>query len=91
MQRERIWSGVTTVASILGGVMATRAVTAAWTSTTGKQPPDNPGDPATSWTEALGWAAVAGLSMGVGRVLARRLATDAWTAMEGSPPPLEAT
>jgi hypothetical protein len=52
-----------------------KAITAAWTRTTGKVPPTDPSDPKVSVIETLGWAVIAGASIEATRLLAARVAT----------------
>lgn len=62
------------VAAIAAGYVARKALTFAWTSATGKEPPTDPESLDTSLAEALGWAALTGVGMEVTRVLAVRAA-----------------
>ena len=50
-----------------------KALTAAWTRTTGKMPPTDPSDPKASVVETLGWAVIAGASVEATRLFAARL------------------
>jgi len=45
-----------------------------WKRVTGKEPPDDPNDPAVGTAEALSWAIALGVVVAVARVLAIRLA-----------------
>ncbi len=76
--RTRIAGGI---AAAGAGFVARKVITFAWTRITGKQPPDDPGDPQVAVTEAIGFAVVMGVGMEVARLLAtratvRRLAAD---------------
>jgi len=52
-----------------------KAITAAWTRTTGKVPPTDPSDPKVGVVEALGWAVIAGASIEATRLCAARATT----------------
>jgi len=52
--------------------LARKAITMAWTRTTGKVPPTDPADPSVSMVEALSWAAIAGITVEAARLLATR-------------------
>jgi len=80
----KIFGGV----SVMGaGMLARKALTTAWTMTTGKTPPANPASATTTWPEALAWATVSGTAYGVVRVIAQRKAADTWRRASGSLPP----
>ena len=69
----RVFNAVTTMAA---GFVARKVVTFAWTKVTGKEPPNDPEDPAVGMAEALGWAVAMGVVVGAVRVLAIRAATS---------------
>ena len=60
------------LATAIAMYLARRAVTMAWTRTTGKVPPTDPADPSVSLLEALSWAAIAGITVAIVRVLTIR-------------------
>ena len=60
------------LATAVAMYLARRAVTMAWTRTTGKVPPTDPADPSVSLLEALSWAAIAGITVEAARLLATR-------------------
>jgi hypothetical protein len=63
-------------AAAFGAAFAARKVMSmGWTRVTGKEPPNDPQDPAVGTAEALGWAVVMGAVIGAARVLAIRAAT----------------
>ena len=51
-----------------------KLITAAWTRTTGKEPPAHPEDPQVALGEALGWAILTGVGVEAARLLATRAA-----------------
>ena len=60
------------LATAIAMYLARRAVTMAWTRTTGKVPPTDPADPSVSLLEALSWAAIAGITVEAARLFATR-------------------
>ncbi|MFW5419211.1 DUF4235 domain-containing protein [Nocardiopsis sp. CNT-189] len=62
------------VAALAAGYVARKALTFAWTQTTGKEPPTDPESLEVGLGEALGWAVLTGVGMEVARVLAVRAA-----------------
>lgn len=85
--RERTWKLVSTGAGVLAGLAVRRALTSAWTRTTGDDPPGNPAAPSQGWTTALAWAAATGAGIGMARLVAARLAAAAWEAATDEAPP----
>jgi uncharacterized protein DUF4235 len=80
------WKLFGTLAAIAAGIAARKALVAAFSKTTGKQPPANPEAPGTDWMEALGWAAASGAAVGLARMLATRKAADAYRKATGHLP-----
>jgi hypothetical protein len=66
---------LSTVAALGAAFVARKAISVGWTKATGKEPPNDPQDPAVSTFEAIGWAIVMGAVVGAVRVLAIRAAT----------------
>jgi hypothetical protein len=60
------------LATAIAMYLARRAVTMAWTRTTGKVPPTDPADTSVSLLEALSWAAIAGITVEAARLFATR-------------------
>ena len=74
-------------AAAIAAAMALRpALKVAWKGTTGEDPPTQPAESSTGWSEALAWAAVSGAAIGVTRLLARRGAAAGWRATRGKLP-----
>lgn len=63
---------VETGAAIAAGVGTRLLLKSVWKLTRGTEPPVNPADSETRWSDALMWAASVGAAIGVARVLARR-------------------
>ena len=67
---------VSAVAAMAAAFVARKVITLAWTKATGKEPPNDPEDPAVGMAEALGWAVAMGVVVAAVRVLAIRAATS---------------
>ena len=86
------WKIVGGIAGVTAGLTARKVVATTWRMTTGKQPPEKPESPATSWREAVGWSVVSGTTVALARLVATRKAAAAWARSTGSlPPSLEAS
>jgi hypothetical protein len=81
------WKTLTMGAGILAGVLMRRLLVASWRKTRHVDPPSDPYQPASSWAEALTWAAATGVGVGVARVVAARGAAAGWERAMGAPPP----
>jgi len=66
------------IAAIVAGMVARKAVEKAWVKATGKKPPKDPESPAVHWIEAVGWSVASGTTVAVARLLATRKAAGAW-------------
>ncbi len=81
------WKIFAALSAVLAAMLARKAVTFAWTKTTGKEPPTNPEDPEVTWGEAAGWAIASGVAVGLARLVAQRQAARTWTRASGNRPP----
>lgn len=84
---ELLWKGFATGAGVAAGIFARNMATKGWVKTQGGDPPTNPADPSTSWTEALAWTTVVGVLVGTARLFARRAAAELWLSRAGETPP----
>lgn len=79
-----IVQGVSTLAAV---TLTKKLIDGGWRFVTGHEPPGEPENPDTPWTEALAWV----VASGVGVVVARRLATQGamrrWQSWTGDLPP----
>ena len=57
------------------GFVARKVLTAAWTKTTGHEPPKDPEDPRADLLEALAWSVLTGVVVAALRILAIRAVT----------------
>lgn len=85
--QQVLWKAWSTLAAVGAGLATRSLVQKAWTSRTGEDPPENPGDPSVDWHQALAWSAGLGVGVGVARTLAARGAAQAWTKATGDLPP----
>lgn len=72
--RKQRWiavSGLSAAAAAFGTRSLLRRV---WNKTTGEDPPMNPADSNTAWTEAVVWTIAASVVAGLSRLTARRTA-----------------
>lgn len=84
---DTVWILVGAGAAV-AATLATRAtMRAAWRYRYGDEPPLNPGDPETSWLQAIGWTAASGLVGALAALLARRAAAGGWIRLTGRVPP----
>lgn len=81
------WKVGGTAAALLAGVVARKAMMAAWRATKHNDPPSNPASRTTTWPEALSWAVASGVGMAVARLIAMRGAAAGWEKVRGALPP----
>lgn len=82
-----MWKALSTLAVVGAAAAARNAASAMWRKRTGHEPPTNPADPDTNWSEAIGWTLVTGALVGVARLVAHRGAAKVWEKIEGDRPP----
>ena len=80
------WKVFGTLSAISAGIAARKVLVAAFTKTTGKNPPANPEARDTSWREAVGWAMLSGAAVGLARMFATRKAVDFYRNATGHLP-----
>lgn len=69
---------VAAIASLLGALVARRALTTAWKLASGKEPPENPAHPTVTWPEAVSWAVASGAVIGLARLIAQKKVADSF-------------
>lgn len=84
---SKTWSVFSLVAALLGATVARKALTKAWQTATGKNPPSNPADPDVDFMEAVLWATVSGTAVQIARMLATRRAANYYAKSTGHLPP----
>jgi hypothetical protein len=87
--KPKMWKALAMLASVGAAIAARNAASAAWEKRTGHEPPMNPADPETDWSEAIAWTLVTGALVGVARLVARRGAAKVWEKVEGELPPAQ--
>jgi hypothetical protein len=81
------WRVLGTGSALLAASVMRKALTTAWRTATGDDPPTIPEDPETDWAEAIGWAALSGALIGLARLAAKRQAARYYQHSTGHLPP----
>jgi len=87
--KKLTYNALSTVAGIAAAIVARKIVSTLWRSDT--EPPLNPADRRTSWSEALAWGVATAIGAAVARVVALRGTSAGWEKMTGETPPGVAT
>ncbi|MGH7483235.1 MAG: DUF4235 domain-containing protein [Longimicrobiales bacterium] len=83
---DTVWKLTVAGAAVAGAFLVRNALEQGWKLATGRQPPDNPASPLTSWPEALIWSTSIGVGIGLGRLIAQRGAATGWKHATGHLP-----
>ena len=78
---------VSTLVAIPVGRLITDATVRAWVAARPENPPTNPNEVDTNWSDALIWAALTGVGAAVGQLLTTKGADTVWRAATGKPTP----
>lgn len=81
------WKIVGGIGAVAAAFLARQAITGAWRTATGKEPPANPESPETTWGEAVTWAVLSGAAIGIARLAVTRQAATLWRKRKGNLPP----
>jgi hypothetical protein len=73
--------------AIPAGRLVTKGTRRIWATARPNDPPVNPNDADTTWSDALIWAGLTGIGAGVAQLLASKGADTVWRAMTGRPSP----
>lgn len=85
---EKLAWKVAVVGSSIVAVLGTKALlTAGWKAAMHTDPPTNPANPQTQWSEALTWTIATAATAAVAKVFAARAAASGWQKATGSPAP----
>ena len=84
---KTVWKVGATLAAVLAGIITRQGVTAMWKAARKTDPPTNPANPSTQWSEAVAWTIASGIAVGVARLLATRGAAEGWRRYTGALPP----
>jgi len=74
-REDRMWLLINTALTLGAAMVARKVVEVVWVATTGRNTPEDPGDPDLDRREALAFAAATGVAVGVARLLAARSAS----------------
>ena len=88
--RERLWKLESTIAGMLGAMVAKRLLQALYRAARKDGAPETPFDPTHarfSWPDAVLWAAAAGIGLGIAKVVSARAAALGWEVATGTAPP----
>ena len=83
LSRKHRWLLATAGAAMAASFVTKALLTKGWNAATGDDPPMNPADMRTSWSEALTWTLATSVVAGLSQLAARRAASS---ALGGSPP-----
>lgn len=84
---KRTWKLMDRGATVVGGMLATRATAVAWRGLSGKQPPNSGRHPEVSTREAVLWAIVGGGLTELVKTGIRRGTATYWVRSTGDLPP----
>ena len=84
---KRTWKLMDRGATVVGGMLATRATAVAWRGLSGKQPPNSGRHPEVSTREAVLWAIVGGGLTELVKTGIRRGTATYWVRSTGELPP----
>ena len=88
--RKRMWKLESSLVGMVGGMIASKLIRAAYRTIRKDKSPDAVFDPMStkfSWPDALVWAAAAGVGLGIAKVMSARLAVVGWEVATGTLPP----
>jgi uncharacterized protein DUF4235 len=87
--RERIWNVESTVASVVGSVIAQKLVRAAYAAIRKRNPRSvfDPDSAQFSWSTFVLWSVAGGIGLGIAKLVSNRVATVGWKIATGSHPP----
>ena len=83
LSRKHRWLLATGLAAMASSFVTKALLKKGWNTATGDDPPMNPADPRTSWTEAVTWTLAASAVAALTQLAARRTAAG---ALGGAPP-----
>lgn len=81
------WKLLATGGALAGTVVTKKVVGVAWRTATGSEPPANPENPDTTWSQAMVWAMLTGALAGATKLLITRKAAAHWRTSTGALPP----
>jgi hypothetical protein len=75
------------IGAAISATVARKALTTGWRKITGREPPVDPENPDTRWTEAAGWAVASAAAVAAARIFAQRRVAATWRRASGELPP----
>ncbi|MFV0452489.1 MAG: DUF4235 domain-containing protein [Propioniciclava sp.] len=87
ISQKLVWNLYSTTIATLSGIVASKAVDAAWGFVTGAEPPE-PNDPDTPTSVAVIRVAAVALGVGLSQVLVNRMAARHWQQRTGLTTPI---
>ncbi len=87
--RERIWKLESTIAGMLGAMVARKLIRALYRAVRKEAPASvfDPNSARFSWPDVVLWAAAAGIGLGIAKVTSARVAAIGWEVATGTRPP----
>lgn len=83
LTRKQRWIAVSGLSATAAAFATRSLLRRSWHGVTGEDPPMNPADSGTAWTEAVVWTVAASVVAGLSRLTARRTAAH---VLDGSVP-----
>ena len=77
------WIAISGVAALAASFLTKTVLRFSWNAATGEDPPMNPADTSTAWSEAATWTVAASVVAGLSSLAARRATAE---ALDGSVP-----
>ena len=84
---SKVWTVMSLVAGLGAAAVTRKVLDRSWKVAAGKNPPENPADPDTSFAEAVVWASVTGAAIAIARMVAQRRAAHYYARSTGHLPP----
>lgn len=81
------WKLLAAGGAVAGTVVTRKLVGTLWRATTGSEPPANPENPDTTWSQALAFAMLTGALAGALKLVLTRKAASSWRSATGALPP----
>ena len=82
-----MWKIFAAMFAAVAAVATRKGSEALWKKLGSSEVPNDPNDPAITWSQAIGWALLAGSAAGLARVIGRRGAAAAWKQVTGNEAP----
>jgi hypothetical protein len=87
LTRRQQWIVFAGATAAVVGPLVGKAVSAAWRTTTGEEPPDDTNQRHPDWSKVLLWTVTSAVVTSLAKVAARQAAAAAWEGVRGEAPP----